>query len=289
MRAEYEMELERKHQLTVRAHEHQRAANLEGTGSERQALFDEKGRPLPASSSSLFGDASEEDQIQVAKAALKAAKIREQQTIADLRRAREELESGRGVGDLRQSNISAPPTPTARDVQIRKMDPQILQYNAKQKREQLDEERKAAREHKENSIFRGPEVAQVAAAAINLKTEVNFICQGAIDALEKAIHELREEKEQLMVRLERTERGLREDASRAEGELHWIDYASAEAKKMIDEAALRREKENREKDRKEELAKRRQRGQTFVENPTAVTTTSANNNAQQPKPTWKLT
>ena len=188
---------------------------------------------------------------------------------------------------MRASNISAPPTPNARDVQIRKLDPQQLQQNAKQKREQLEEQKKAARELKENGIFRGPEVAQVSAAAQNLKTEVNFVCQETIEAMERAIAELREEKDQLMIRLERSERGLNEDASRAEGELHWIDYASAEAKRMIDEANAKKEKEAREKERKEELAKRR-RSQSFVgENNNNNNNTHQSGEQQQQRPTWK--
>lgn len=254
MRAEYEMELDRKHNMSLQHHLHQKSANLDGTGSERQALFDEKGRPITgAASASLFGETSEDEQLQIARDALKAAQIRQKQTDADVRRAKQELEHQRtNVGAVSSSSThfnrpsAATPIVNHNNTEARRQ----LQESAKQRREQLELEKKAARDQKENGIFRGPEVAQVAVASQNLKSEIDFICQDTLDVMEAAIARLREEKDQLMIRLERTERFMNDDIARAEGELHWIDYASAEAKKMIDEANRRRELEERVAEKK---------------------------------------
>ena len=135
---------------------------------------------------------------------------------------------------------------------MRKLDPSQLQQNAKEKRERLEAEKIANREYKENAIFRGPEVAVVAAAAKTVKNEADFICAQTCEAMENAIAELREERDQLRVRLERINRAMNDDIARAEGELHWIDYASAETKKMIDEADAQRERDEREKKKKDQ-------------------------------------
>ncbi len=219
MRAEYELELDR------RKEERERAA-VEASRS---------GATPP-------GEMNGDDELAAAKEALQAALSRQQATERDLRLAKREAQAGTAAGSSRGAAAAgSSPTVAPRDAQIRQLNPAQLAAEAKARRDGIEAQRRAEREHKENAIFRGPEVAAVSQAARAVKQETEAMCGFMLESLETAVNQLREERDQLRLRLERAEAGLNSDIARVEGELSWIDFASSQCKKSLDDANLRKQ------------------------------------------------
>jgi hypothetical protein len=182
------------------------------------------------------GEENLDEELEAAKEALQHALSRQKAADADVRKAKREFDAGVAPGGL---SSSRGPLVPARDATIRTLNPAQLAADAKQRRESADAQKKAEREFRENAIFRGPEVQAVSAAAGVLKQEAGAMCDEMLSALEKAVEQLREERDQLRIRLERAERGTNDDFARTETELNWIDFASSQAKKSLDAAEFK--------------------------------------------------
>lgn len=223
MKAEYEMEIDRRIVERNTKEQHDGAAGGGGGSAAAAAPF---GTNTPGL----------DDEAASAREALQHAIQRQRAAEADLRRAKQELEAGVAPGGL-----AKPPTP-ARDLHsVRTLNKAQLATDAKQRRENLEAQKEAERLHKESGIYRGPAVAAVSVAAGALKQEAEATCSFMLQAMEQAVAHMREERDQLRIRLERAERGLNDDISRVETELNWLDFASSQAKRSLDNATLKKQ------------------------------------------------